>query len=231
MFATRGPASWSTRSTARTASRPRRWSPTSTRFVVDLQDVGCRIYTFIYTMANCMRRRRKISASVSSSATVRTRSTATRSRATITETRIQIVCRPIRAADAARDDDRRAGENVQRTLWHRLRSRGRRDGRLATRDVGRRDRSAVDASVAEHSDRRHLRRLSRDRPHRGHRTQRRPRHDTAIFPQRSAVHRRLRMGRRAAKVRFSRRRIPRSLLPPDVLPNSPAKPAPACRST
>src|SRR5690349_14529800 len=23
--------------------------------VVDLQDVGCRIYTFIYTMANCMR--------------------------------------------------------------------------------------------------------------------------------------------------------------------------------
>ena len=24
-------------------------------FVVDLQDVGCRIYTFIYTMANCMR--------------------------------------------------------------------------------------------------------------------------------------------------------------------------------
>ena len=23
-------------------------------FVVDLQDVGCRIYTFIYTMANCM---------------------------------------------------------------------------------------------------------------------------------------------------------------------------------
>src|SRR4029078_12836157 len=23
-------------------------------FVVDLQDVGCRIYTFVYTMANCM---------------------------------------------------------------------------------------------------------------------------------------------------------------------------------
>ena len=24
-------------------------------FVIDLQDVGCRIYTFVYTMANCMR--------------------------------------------------------------------------------------------------------------------------------------------------------------------------------
>ncbi len=28
-------------------------------FVVDLQDVGCRIYTFIYTMANCMRAAKK----------------------------------------------------------------------------------------------------------------------------------------------------------------------------
>lgn len=28
-------------------------------FVVDLQDVGCRIYTFVYTMANCMRAARK----------------------------------------------------------------------------------------------------------------------------------------------------------------------------
>jgi uncharacterized protein YbbC (DUF1343 family) len=27
--------------------------------VVDLQDVGCRIYTFIYTMANCMRAAKK----------------------------------------------------------------------------------------------------------------------------------------------------------------------------
>ncbi len=28
-------------------------------FVIDLQDVGCRIYTFIYTMANCMRAAKK----------------------------------------------------------------------------------------------------------------------------------------------------------------------------
>ncbi len=28
-------------------------------FVVDLQDVGCRIYTFVYTMANCMRAAKK----------------------------------------------------------------------------------------------------------------------------------------------------------------------------
>ncbi|MEQ1605510.1 MAG: DUF1343 domain-containing protein [Pyrinomonadaceae bacterium] len=28
-------------------------------FVIDLQDVGCRIYTFVYTMANCMRAAKK----------------------------------------------------------------------------------------------------------------------------------------------------------------------------
>ena len=120
-------------------------------------------------------------ANASSSATVRIRSTATRLRATITEDAFRSFVGQFEIADTARNDDRRAGENVQRAFWHWLRSRGRRDGRLVARDVGRRDRFAVDTSVAKHSRRRHLRRLSRDRPYRGHRTQRRPRHDTAIF--------------------------------------------------
>ena len=64
---------------------------------------------------------------------------------------IHVIRRPVRAADAARNDDRRAGEDVQRAFRHRLRTRGRRDGRLDTRDVGRRDRPAVGAAVAKYS--------------------------------------------------------------------------------
>ena len=43
------------RSTATRASRPRRcWRHVDT-LVIDLQDIGTRIYTYIYTMANCLR--------------------------------------------------------------------------------------------------------------------------------------------------------------------------------
>jgi uncharacterized protein YbbC (DUF1343 family) len=38
------------------ASRPRRCCAISIVLVIDLQDVGVRIYTYIYTMANCLRR-------------------------------------------------------------------------------------------------------------------------------------------------------------------------------
>ena len=48
--------------------------------VVDLQDVGARIYTFVYTMANCLRAAAR-TGSRSSCATGRTRSAARRSRA------------------------------------------------------------------------------------------------------------------------------------------------------
>ena len=36
-----------------------RCSPTSTCWSIDLQDVGTRIYTYIYTMANCLRAARR----------------------------------------------------------------------------------------------------------------------------------------------------------------------------
>ena len=45
----------STRSTARRASRPREMLRGLDVLVIDLQDVGTRIYTYIYTMANCLR--------------------------------------------------------------------------------------------------------------------------------------------------------------------------------
>ena len=43
------------RSTAKRASRPRTCCGGVDALVIDLQDVGTRIYTYIYTMANCMR--------------------------------------------------------------------------------------------------------------------------------------------------------------------------------
>ena len=44
-----------TRSTARRASRRREMLAGLDALVIDLQDVGTRIYTYIYTMANCLR--------------------------------------------------------------------------------------------------------------------------------------------------------------------------------
>ena len=52
---TRGGASRSIRSTARRASRPPEMLRDIDVLVIDLQDVGTRVYTYIYTMANCMR--------------------------------------------------------------------------------------------------------------------------------------------------------------------------------
>ena len=52
---TRRGACPSTRCTARRASRRRRCSQGLDALVIDLQDVGVRIYTYIYTMANCLR--------------------------------------------------------------------------------------------------------------------------------------------------------------------------------
>ena len=49
--------------------------------VIDLQDVGTRIYTYIYTMANCLRAAATPRRAGRSSATGRTRSAASRSRA------------------------------------------------------------------------------------------------------------------------------------------------------
>ena len=48
--------------------------------VVDLQDIGARIYTYIYTMANCLRACARAQASTSSSAIGRIRSAASTSK-------------------------------------------------------------------------------------------------------------------------------------------------------
>ena len=98
--------------------------------VVDLQDVGTRIYTYIYTMANCLIAARRHGVKV----IVCDRPNPIGGVAVegpMLEPRVRVVRRPVSDSDAARDDDRRAGAAVQRALRHRRGSRGRDDGGLA----------------------------------------------------------------------------------------------------
>ena len=83
--------------------------------VVDLPDVGSRIYTFIYTMANCLRAGARVRR-----ARLRLRSPQPhwrrRGRGSAPRARIRIVRGPVSDSDAARHDDRRAGAVVQRPV-------------------------------------------------------------------------------------------------------------------
>ena len=89
--------------------------------VIDLQDVGTRIYTYIYTMANCLR-----AARAARSPRHRLRSAESdrrrRGRGTDARARLRVVRRAVPDSDAARHDDRRARAAVQRALRHRARS-------------------------------------------------------------------------------------------------------------
>jgi len=68
------------RSTVTLATRPQRCCANLDVLVIDLQDVGTRIYTYIYTMANCLVAARKHGVKVIVCDSSQTRSTAPRSR-------------------------------------------------------------------------------------------------------------------------------------------------------
>ena len=106
--------------------------------VVDLQDVGTRIYTYIYTMANCLRAARRHGVKV----IVCDRPNPIDGIAVegpMLDPGFESFVGPLSHSDAARDDDRRACAAVQRTFRHRRGPRGRDDGRVAPGDVcGRR---------------------------------------------------------------------------------------------
>ena len=83
--------------------------------VIDLQDVGTRIYTYIYTMANCLRAARRHGVKV----IVCDRPNPIGGVAVegpMLERGVRVVRRALSDSDAARDDDRRAGAPVQRAL-------------------------------------------------------------------------------------------------------------------
>ena len=126
--------------------------------VIDLQDVGTRIYTYIYTMANCLTRRAPARREGHRLRSARIRSAASRSkdRCSIAGFESFVGLYPI--PDAARDDDRRARAAVQRALRHRRRSRGRRRWRAGARRMYHDDdRRAVGDALAEHPDARQSR--------------------------------------------------------------------------
>ena len=125
-----------TRSTARRGSRRPTMLKDVDVLVIDLQDIGARIYTYIYTMANCLRAcaaPRHPGDRLRSAEPDRRR----RGRGADARRRLRVVRRPVSHPDAPRHDHRRAGAVLQRALRHRRHARGGADGRLDARPVRR----------------------------------------------------------------------------------------------
>ncbi len=181
MHATTGGACRCTRSTARPGSRPRRCCTDVDVLVVDLQDVGTRIYTYIYTMANCLIAAARKHAVRSSSAIGRIRLAEWRSRDRCSMPGFESFVGMYPDSDAPRHDHRRARAAVQRTFRHR-----RQISRSVAMDGWQRTmyhddtRRAVGHAVAQSADPRRGHRVSRDRAVRGHQRLRRTRHDASV---------------------------------------------------
>ena len=111
--------------------------------VVDLQDVGTRVYTFIYTMANCMRAAARHGVRV----VVCDRPNPIGGDAvegSLLAPAVVVVRRTVPHSAAPRADDWRAGKALQRRVRHRLCARCRHARGMAPRDVLRRNRSPLD---------------------------------------------------------------------------------------
>ncbi len=107
--------------------------------VIDIQDVGARIYTFIYTMANCLRAAARAGMPV----IVCDRPNPIGGVAVegpMLEPGYESFVGQFPDPDAARHDVGRARATVQRGARHRRRARARADAGLVARDVFRRDR-------------------------------------------------------------------------------------------
>ena len=127
--------------------------------VIDIQDVGARIYTFIYTMANCLRAAARKGLPVIVCDRPNPIGGVAGRRADAGDG-LRVLRRAIPHSHAARHDRRRAGPAVQRAPRHRRGARNRAHGRLVARDVLGRDRAALGDAIAQHADARHRHRLS-----------------------------------------------------------------------
>ena len=83
--------------------------------VIDLQDIGARIYTYIYTMANCLRACARHGVPVIVCDRPNPIGGNDVEGASLVDG-LRVVRRPVPDPDAPRDDDRRAGAAVQRAL-------------------------------------------------------------------------------------------------------------------
>ncbi len=158
--------------------------------VVDLQDVGTRIYTYIYTMAYCLtaaEARRRQGDRLRSPESDRWHcSVEGPMLAQGFESFVGLYPIPMRhgmtIGELARLFNDHFGIGADLEVVH--------DGGMAARDVSRRCRGAVGDAVAEHADARHRDRLSGNRAVRGNERVGGPRDDAAVRTSRRAVGRR-----------------------------------------
>ena len=162
--------------------------------VIDLQDVGSRIYTFVYTMANCLRACRKHGVPVIVTDRPNPIGGEQIDGPMLAE-RLRVVRRPVSDPDASRHDDWGARAVLQRELRHRRRSHRRADGKLGAPDVLRRHSTAVGHAVAEHADGRSCSRLSGNGALRGNQRVGGARDNAAVRADWRAVGRRRSAGR------------------------------------
>ena len=183
--------------------------------VIDLQDIGARIYTYIYTMANCLR-------------------AAARHRIPV------IVCdRPnpiggvhVEGASLSPGFESFVGQfpipmrhgmtigelaqALQRPVRHRRLARDCADGALAPQTVRGRDRTALGDALTEHADARRRGRVSGHGPLRRHVALGRTRHDSPFRTGRRPVDRRRCLRGRDERARAARRVLQAGRVRPDV---------------
>ena len=193
--------------------------------VIDLQDVGSRYYTYVWTMALAMEAAARARVTV---VVARSPEPAGRRRGRVGaalpgfHSFVGLGAVPVRHGLTIGEMARmvRAGIPGDRTgrfgKADRLRAQGRGDEGLEAVDGLRRDRPALGDAVAEHADARHRVRLSRAVPGRGDQPVRGARHDAAVRDHRRAVPRRLSLGGAARPPASARRAIPAAVVPADV---------------
>ncbi len=200
--------------------------------VVDLQDVGSRYYTFLWTTILCMRQCAKM------------------------EIPVVVLDRPNPLGGLAMEgnvpDPRfasfvglhplpvRHGMTIgeladvpERATRHRLRSDCRADGRMAPRHALGGHGAAVGRTVAQHADHRHRARVPRRLPDRGHQPLGGPRHHAPVRADRRAVPRRAAACCRPRAAGPARRDLSRGRVPAGIpqasRPHLPGRAAPRHR--
>ncbi len=147
--------------------------------VIDLQDVGTRIYTYIYTMANCLTAARAHGVPV----IVCDRPNpigGTQVEGPMLEPGYESFVGPVPDSDAPRHDHRRTGDLFNEDFGIGADLQVVHDAWMGARHVSRRGRSAVGDALAQHADAGHGHRLPGDGAVRGNERVRRARHDPAV---------------------------------------------------
>ncbi len=218
---TRAPGSWSTTPTAPTRRKMTELFRTAgvETVVFDIQDVGSRFYTYIWTMYTAMR----AAVAVGARFVVLDRPNPIGGTA-----RGPMMTTPwtsgVGAKEIVQAHGMTVGELARFFDGEFLARRGRRPPRRAVRRRGQglaprrpvcRHRAAVGHAEPQHADARHRARLPRHRDVRGDQPLRGPRHDAAVRAHRRAL-RRLQVGRAPCGARPAGRRLPRGVLHADV---------------